>query len=90
LPISFIGLAETVFKVDTFREIGVFSNEYISLDTHIKKRIALEGPVLLFPIGIMLWRTSVNQQSQTLIQGFKGYNNNVMIDREILSNSWFK
>jgi glycosyltransferase involved in cell wall biosynthesis len=89
LPIAFIGLGETVFKVDIFREIGGFSNEFIASDTHSKKRIAMEGPVLLVPSGLMFWRTSDTQQSQKLNKGLRGYVNNVLIDRDILSNSYF-
>jgi glycosyltransferase involved in cell wall biosynthesis len=89
LPISVIGFAETVFKVQTLRQAGGLSEQFISGDTYIKKRIAMEGPVLLVPLGFMFWRRSDNQASLKLNKGFTGYINNVLIDREILSNSFF-
>lgn len=90
LPISIMGFAETVFNVESVKKAGGLSEQFICGDTHIKKRIAMEGPVLLVPIGFMFWRKSDGQQSSTLHQDFKGYMNNVLIDREILSNTYFK
>jgi glycosyltransferase involved in cell wall biosynthesis len=85
LPIAIMGFGETVFKTETLKKIGGFSEKYISGDMYVKKLIALEGPVLLTPIGYMFWRRSPEQATKKLETGLNGYINNVIIDREILS-----
>jgi glycosyltransferase involved in cell wall biosynthesis len=89
LPIFIMGFAETVFKIETLRQVGGFSEKYICGDVYIKKRIALEGPVILIPIGLMFWRRTTGQATQRLNVALNGYKNNVFIDREILSNKFF-
>jgi glycosyltransferase involved in cell wall biosynthesis len=90
LPISIMGFGETVFKTEALKAAGGFSGEFISGDTYIKKRVALNGPVLLIPLGMMFWRKSEMQATKKLSQNLTGYQNNVLIDRIILTNPFFK
>lgn len=78
------GLAETVFEVETLKRIGGFPTEFVSGDIFTKKRIALEGNVLLIPMGLVYWRRTPGQASATLTKSFTGFINNVLIDRGII------
>ena len=89
LPISIMGFGETVFKTERLKKIGGFKEDLIAGDSYVKKRIALEGGVLLIPIGLMYWRKSEGQASSRLGQSYNGYKNNVMIDRIILQQPFF-
>lgn len=89
LPIAVMGFGETLFNVDVLLAAGGFSEAFISGDTYIKKRLALEGPVLLVPIGFMFWRRSAGQASNKLDRGLNGYMNNVLIDRNVLATDYF-
>ena len=79
------GLAETVFELDTLKKIGGFPAEFVSGDVYTKKRIALEGDVLLIPMGLIYWRQSPGQASASLSKSFTGFINNVLIDRAIIT-----
>ncbi|MFN5134082.1 MAG: glycosyltransferase family 2 protein [Chitinophagaceae bacterium] len=89
LPISIMGFGETLFKTKALKAAGGFSNEFISGDTYIKKRIALDGSILLVPIGFMFWRKTEGQATNKLNKAFLGYANNVMIDRAVLAHPYF-
>jgi glycosyltransferase involved in cell wall biosynthesis len=80
-----IGFAETVFRIDVLKNLGGFSEKFISGDTYIKKLIAVEEPVLLVPPGFVFWRITPGQASSKLPTNYNGYRNNVLIDRAIIS-----
>jgi len=80
-----LGLAETVFKTETLKQIGGFPTNFISGDTFTKKRISLEGDILLIPMGLVYWRRSSGQASASLQKSFTGFITNVLIDRAIIS-----
>lgn len=90
LPIAIMGFGETLFKTESLKSIGGFSDAFISGDTYIKKKLALSGPILLVPVGFMFWRKTEGQATNKLTQNFNGYINNVLIDRDILSQPFFK
>lgn len=83
--IAHIGFAETLFKRELLITLGGFSTKFISGDTHMKKLLALESPVLLVPKGFVYWRQTPGQASGRLSKNYNGYRNNVLIDKEILS-----
>lgn len=78
------GLAETVFEVETLKKIGGFPTAFVSGDIYTKKRMALEGSVLLIPMGLVYWRRSPGQASASLSKSYTGFINNVLIDRAII------
>jgi glycosyltransferase involved in cell wall biosynthesis len=78
------GLAETVFEVGALKKIGGFPTRFVSGDIYTKKRIALEGDVLLIPMGLVYWRRTPGQASAQLAKSFTGFVNNVLIDRSIV------
>lgn len=85
IRVEYIGFYETLFKVSSLRKLNGFSEKYICGDTHMKKWLALEEPVLLVEDGMMYWRPSPGQASATTKTNYNGYRNNVEIDRDILS-----
>lgn len=89
IPISIIGFTETCFNTEALKKVGGFSEEFISGDTYIKKKLALHGSVLLVPLGFMYWRKSEGQATNRLKKGLTGYRENVRIDRAILSDPLF-
>ena len=82
--IAFVGFADTLFKTRQLKLMGGFPTIYISGDTYIKKRIAIETPVLLVEPGMVYWRRSPAQASIKLSNNYNGFINNVMIDNEII------
>ena len=90
LPIAIMGFGETLFKTESLKSIGGFSNAFISGDTYVKKKLALSGPILLVPVGFMFWRKTKGQATHKLTQNYNGYINNVLIDRDIIAQPFFK
>ncbi|MEJ8842219.1 glycosyltransferase family A protein [Lacibacter sp. H375] len=78
------GLAETVFQTEALKKIGGFPSRFISGDVYAKKRIALEGDILLIPMGLVYWRKSATQASSKLRNSLAGFENNVLIDNAII------
>ena len=86
IPIAFVGFAETLFKTEFIKKIGGFPEGLECGDTYIKKLIPAYGPILIVEAGLQYWRISTNQASAKLGNNLTGYQNNVRIDRMILSN----
>ena len=87
IPLAIIGFSETVFRINDLRNVGCLPNQYAIGDTYIKKRLALEGPVLMVPMGFAFWRRSEMQASQQASKNFKGFKEAFRIDLEILEQS---
>lgn len=85
VPVAHIGLAETLFKTEALRSIGGFPNDLVSGDTYVKKRLAVEGDILLVPMGFVYWRQTTGQASASLQKDHKGMINNIRIDRKIIA-----
>jgi glycosyltransferase involved in cell wall biosynthesis len=85
INVAHIGLAETVFKTDMLKKLGGFATEFVSGDTFLKKRVAMQGDILLVPMGLVYWRQSAGQASASLQRSLAGMVNNVLIDRKILA-----
>ena len=79
-----LSLAETVFQTTALKKTGGFPTHLISGDTFAKKRIALEGNILLVPMGFMYWRNSPGQASSQMRKSYNGFINNVQIEQGIL------
>lgn len=87
IPLAIIGFPETVFRVDMLKKIGYLPTKYAIGDTYIKKRLALEGPVLMVPMGFAFWRLSEEQASRRASKSFRGFLEGFEIDIEILTLS---
>ncbi len=61
IPITIVGLTETVFKTSALKQIGGFDASYATADTHAKKRFSCLFPVVLAPAGKAFWRQSPDQ-----------------------------
>ena len=85
IRIAHIGLAETLFKTALLKSVGGFSTKFVSGDTHMKKILAMEAPVLIVPAGFVYWRVSDGQASSKLSANYNGFRNNVAIDKDILA-----
>jgi glycosyltransferase involved in cell wall biosynthesis len=83
-PISSIGFGEIVFNVEKLRALNGFSSAYRMGDMYIKKKMALHYDVLLIPIGIVFWRTTLNQASKN-IDYCSSFIERGKIDEEILT-----
>ncbi len=83
-PMAIVGFSETVFRTDVLRRSGNLPTRFAIGDTYIKKRLALEGPVLLVPMGFSFWRRSEMQASLKASQSFTGFLESFHIDLEIL------
>ena len=86
VPIAFVGFAETLFKTETLKLCGGFPENFVCGDTYIKKLMPAFGPILIITDSLQNWRTSENQASSNLNKDLIGYQNNVIIDRKILTN----
>ena len=85
IPIVYVGFAETLFKTSVLKQVGGFPEIYDCGDTFIKKLLPAYGPVLIIGDNLQYWRTSDNQASARLTKNLLGYQNDVKIDKAILS-----
>jgi glycosyltransferase involved in cell wall biosynthesis len=84
-PFAIIGFSETLFHVETLKKIGGLPENYAVGDTYIRKRMVLEGNILLIPMGLTFWRRSENQASQKASRSFAGFLESYQIDLAIIS-----
>jgi glycosyltransferase involved in cell wall biosynthesis len=87
IPLATVGFSETVFRINDLRRIGYLPTSYAIGDTYIKKRLALEGPVLMVPMGFAFWRRSDSQASLKASRNFKGFIESFLIDLKIIEQS---
>jgi glycosyltransferase involved in cell wall biosynthesis len=73
LPLSTLGLGETIFNVQKLRSIGGFDTRYAIGDTYVKRKLATIGNVLLVPEGLSFWRRSANQASQHAAKNLRSF-----------------
>lgn len=81
---SIIGFAETVFHVQSLKDIGGMDCRFESGDVYIKKKLAMYGDTLLVLSGLCFWRTSPTQASKRLSKNYKGLRNMFFINKRIL------
>ncbi|HRO41270.1 MAG TPA: glycosyltransferase family A protein [Flavipsychrobacter sp.] len=86
VPISVIGLTESVFKVTSLRQIGGFDPQFGIADTHAKKKFGCFFPVVLTPVGKAFWRQSPNQASQRVRRNMRNLVETFLMDEEILAS----
>ncbi|HMO34356.1 MAG TPA: glycosyltransferase family 2 protein [Lacibacter sp.] len=86
-PMAMIGFTETVFRRDALKRVGFLSEEYAIGDTYIKKRLALEGPVLLVAMGFAFWRRSDTQASRKASLNYSVFLEAHNIDLKVVSMS---
>lgn len=84
-PIYCLGLSDTLFNLDFLKNIGGFSNIYVSGDVFAKKILSLLGDILLIDFEFMTWRIHEFQASNKLSMNHLGYFENISIDKKILS-----
>lgn len=88
-PISLVGFTESLIKTDILKKTGGFNESYMIGDTYIKRRLACEYPILLYPAGKAFWRTSKNQASQKVRNNYRNLIEAFQIDEEIITSSYF-
>jgi glycosyltransferase involved in cell wall biosynthesis len=93
LPLSILGLGETIFNVAQLRAIGGFNTEYAIGDTYVKRKLSLTSSVLFVPEGLSFWRRSANQASARAGRNLRSFvdmcsiNNHVLDDHDLPLNS---
>ncbi len=87
--ISYTGLAEIVFKVDSLKAVGGFSIKFAIGDIYIKKKLCLTEDVLFVPRGFAFWRHSPNQASKVAEKSYGKLIEEIQIDREIIFDPSF-
>ena len=86
---SMIGFPETVFKTELLHQSGGFNENYAIGDYYIKKKLAIDTPVLLIPISIAYWRIRTGQASQNAGNNYRSLLEQYEIDKGILNDNKF-
>jgi glycosyltransferase involved in cell wall biosynthesis len=89
IPLAIIGFAETVFHIESLKEVGGFSKKYTIGDTYLKKKLSLTCNVLFVPMGFMFWRRSPGQASARVNSNFSNFIEGFQIDCEVINDSEF-
>lgn len=85
-PITVNGFPDTLFKTDILRKFGGFPINFISGDTFIKRKIALNTNILLISQAVSWWRRRENQASSKL-NSMHGVVNTYIASRELLKEA---
>lgn len=89
VPISVIGLTESLFRTEYLRQLGGFDLRFGISDTHTKKKFGCYFPVVLTASGKGFWRQPPNQASQRVTRNMRNLVETFTMDKEIIESEDF-
>lgn len=89
VPLTTVGLTESLFKTNVLKGIGGFATEYGTADTYAKRKLSCSFPVVLIPGGRAFWRQTPNQASQRVRKKMKNLIESFKMDKAIIESPDF-
>lgn len=87
-PISAIGFADSLFKVEHLKEMGGLDERFVMGDVYLKLKFGCLYPVLIIPATKAYWRMHLNQASNRVRENYQSFLERNAIDTEILAASY--